>query len=276
MKARRPLKGIGIFMEQDMISIVVPVYRAEKYIEETIDCVRAQTYTDWELLLIEDCGPDQSRQRIEEYIQRTGDGRIRLLTHPTNLGAARARNLGVNEARGRYLAYLDADDLWVPEKLEEQLKFMVENGYDFTYTDYRIQLNGEWLPYICTGPNMVNKRKMYNYCYFSTITVIYRREAVGLIQIENLRKNNDYAMWLQAVEKVNCYRYPKCMSYYIKHDGSVSSGSKFKLIKWHYLLFRIGLYKNPFVSAMLTLNNLIHGVIKKMRYKESTTEIPEI
>ena len=79
-KACGPLKGIGIIMEQDMISIVVPVYRAEKYIEETMDCVRAQTYTDWELLLIEDCGPDQSRQRIEEYIQRTGDDRIRLLT----------------------------------------------------------------------------------------------------------------------------------------------------------------------------------------------------
>ena len=94
MKARRPLKGIGIFMEQNMISIVVPVYRAEKYIEETMDCVRAQTYTDWELLLIEDCGPDQSRQRIEEYIQRTGDGRIRLLTHPTNLGFTVCRRGG--------------------------------------------------------------------------------------------------------------------------------------------------------------------------------------
>ena len=136
MKARRPLKGIGIIMEQNMISIVVPVYRAEKYIEETMDCVRAQTYTDWELLLIEDCGPDQSRQRIEEYIQRTGDGRIRLLTHPTNLGAARARNLGVNEARGRYLAYLDADDLWAPDKLKKELAFLKERQAAFVFTGY--------------------------------------------------------------------------------------------------------------------------------------------
>ena len=111
-------------MEQDLISIVVPVYRAERYIEETMDCVRAQTYPHWELLLVEDCGPDRSREVIQEYIQRTGDSRIRLLTHPTNLGAARARNLGVNEARGRYLAYLDADDLWVPDKLEKELAFL--------------------------------------------------------------------------------------------------------------------------------------------------------
>ena len=85
-------------MEQELISIVVPVYRAERYIEETMDCVRAQTYPHWELLLVEDCGPDRGREIIEQYIQRTGDTRIRLLTHSTNLGAARARNLGVTEA----------------------------------------------------------------------------------------------------------------------------------------------------------------------------------
>ena len=136
LEACRSLKGIDIIMEQDMISIVVPVYRAEKYIEETMDCVRAQTYMNWELLLIEDCGPDQSRQRIEEYIQRTGDGRIRLLTQPTNLGAARARNLGVNEAKGRYLAYLDADDLWVPDKLEKELDFLKERQAAFVFTGY--------------------------------------------------------------------------------------------------------------------------------------------
>ena len=90
-------------MEQELISIVVPVYRAERYIEETMDCVRAQTYPHWELLLVEDCGPDRSREIIEQYIQRTGDTRIRMLTYSTNLGAARARNLGVNEAKGRYL-----------------------------------------------------------------------------------------------------------------------------------------------------------------------------
>lgn len=259
-------------MEKSLVSIIMPSYNAEKYIYAAIESVQNQTYPNWELIIVDDCSKDNTL----EIVKGIHDERIRLYQNETNSGAAVSRNKALREARGEWIAFLDADDLWIPEKLDEQLKFMVENGYDFTYTDYRIQLNGEWLPYICTGPNMVNKRKMYDYCYFSTITVIYRRETVGLIQIENLRKNNDYAMWLQAVEKVDCYRYPKCMSYYIKHDGSVSSGSKVKLIKWHYLLFRVGLHKNPFVSSILTLNNLVHGVIKKMRYKESTTEIPEI
>ena len=256
----------------DLVSIIMPSYNMAPYIRETIQSVLNQSYQNWELIIVDDCSTDNT----DEVVASIKDERIRYLKNKINSGAAVSRNRALREAKGRWIAFLDADDLWVPEKLDEQIKFMVENSYDFTYTDYRIQLNGEWLPYICTGPNMVNKRKMYDYCYFSTITVIYRREAVGLIQIENLKKNNDYAMWLQAVEKVDCYRYPKCMSYYIKHDGSVSSGSKVKLIKWHYLLFRVGLHKNPFIAGILTLNNLVHGVIKKLCYKKSTTEIPEI
>ena len=127
---------------------------------------------------------------------------------------------------------------------------------------------------ICIGPPKVNKKKMYDYCYFSTITVMYDETKVGLIQIPDIKKNNDYAMWLKAVERVDCYRYPKCMSYYIKHEGSISSGSKFKLIKWHYLLFRKGLNKTPLISGILTINNLFHGVIKKVRYRKKTEEVP--
>ena len=149
---------------------------------------------------------------------------------------------------------------------------MKEHNYAFTYTDYRIQLNGEWLPYINTAPNCITKKKMYDYCYFSTITVMYDQSKVGLIQIADLKKNNDYAMWLKAVEKVKCYRLPECLSYYIKHDGSISSGNKFKLIKWHYLLFRKGMDMNPVLSSMLTLNNLFHGVVKKIIYKKKVDE----
>ena len=171
---------------------------------------------------------------------------------------------------------MDSDDVWVKEKLKKQLSFMRENDYAFTYTDYRIQLNGKWLPYINTAPNYVNKKKMYDYCYFSTITVMYDQTKVGLIQIADLKKNNDYAMWLKAVEKVDCYRLPECLSYYIKHDGSISSGSKVKLIKWHYLLFRKGMEMNPALSSILTLNNIFHGVLKKIIYKEQTNELSSI
>ena len=203
-----------------------------------------------------------------DVIRAFNEPRIRLLQNKKNSGAAISRNYALREAKGKWVAFLDSDDTWAPEKLEKQIRFMEEHSYAFTFTDYRICLNGTWLPYINTGPNVVTKRKMYDYCYFSTITVMYEREKIGLIQIANLRKNNDYAMWLQAIEKSNAYRLPECLSYYIKHDGSVSSGSKVKLIKWHYKLFREGLGKNPIISCILTANNLVHGAWKKVHYKE--------
>lgn len=117
---------------------------------------------------------------------------------------------------------------------------------------------------------------MYDYCWPGCLTVMYDREKIGLIQIENLRKNNDYAMWLQAIEKSNCYRLPECLSYYIKHDDSVSGGSKLKLIKWHYKLFHDGLHRSRFLSVLLTIRNLFFGVIKKIRYRKKADKIPAL
>lgn len=255
----------------ELVSIIMPSYNASKYIVASIKSIQAQTYTNWELIIVDDCSTDNTVEIINGFKEQ----RIRLFMNDKNSGAAISRNKALREAKGRWIAFLDSDDVWLSDKLEKQLDFMKKNGYAFTYTDYRIQLNGEWLPYINTAPNKITKRKMYDYCYFSTITVMYDQTKVGLIQIADLKKNNDYAMWLQAVEKVECYRLPECLSYYIKHEGSVSSGNKIKLIKWHYLLFRIGMNKNPLISVVLTVNNLIHGVVKKLVYKEHTTDIPQ-
>lgn len=246
-----------------LVSIIMPSYNSEAYISDSINSILAQTYTNWELLIVDDCSTDNTVEVIRSF----NDRRIRLYSNEVNSGAAISRNYALREATGKWIAFLDSDDMWASQKLEKQLKFMVENNYSFTYTDYRVYSNGKWLPYVRTGPNVVNKRKMYNYCYPSTLTVMYDREKIGLIQIENLRKNNDYAMWLQIIEKSNAYRLPECLSYYIKHDDSISGGSKLKLVKWHYRLFRLGLKKDPVSSLVLTGNNMVHGAIKKIRYK---------
>jgi hypothetical protein len=146
---------------------------------------------------------------------------------------------------------------------------MKETGYRFTFTDYKIIMpDGTELPYIFTGPKKVTRRKLFQYCYFSTSTVIYDREAVGLIQVADLKKNNDYAMWFEASKKVDCYRFPECLSIYCKRENSISSGSKMKLIRHHYILYRKGLGKSKFISAVLTVGNLFFGVLKKIVYKK--------
>ena len=249
----------------DLVSIIMPSYNTGKYISDSIESIIAQTYSNWELIIIDDCSPDNSNEIIESY----NEPRIKLLKNEKNSGAALSRNYGLREAKGKYIAFIDSDDTWVKDKLEKQVKFIKENDYAFIYADYQICLNGVWENVVRTAPNIINKRKIYNYCYFSTITVLYDAEKVGLIQIEDLKKNNDYAMWVQALSKVEAHRQPECLAYYIKHEDSISSGSKWKLIKHHYIMWNTGLHKSKVVSVVLTLNNLIHGVLKKIIYKQN-------
>lgn len=248
-----------------LVSIIMPSYNTEKYIKASIESVLAQSYPFWELIIVDDCSTDNTDEIVHQYL---ADNRIRYFRNSTNSGAAVSRNRALQEARGKWVAFLDSDDLWEPSKLEQQLQFMKENNYKFCFTDYRIQQNGNWLPYVYTGPNVVTERMMKDYCYFSTITVMYDREYVGLVQIEPIRKNNDYAMWLKIVRKTPCYRYPVCLSSYIKHDGSVSSGSKLKLIKHHYILWRVAEKKSPICALILTARNIFWGIYKKIRYKK--------
>ncbi len=249
----------------DLVSIIMPSYNTTKYIAESIQSVLNQTYTNWELIIVDDCSTDNTDDVVKQFL---ADSRIKYLKNEKNSGAAISRNRALREAKGKWIAFLDSDDLWLPQKLEKQIEFMEENNYKFTYTDYKINFNGKWLPYIYTGPNKINKRKMYNYCYFSTITVMYDREYVGLIQIAPIKKNNDYAMWLKIINKTDCYRFPVCLSYYIKHENSISSGNKFKLVKHHYIMFRQADNKGKIISTILTIRNLFWGFLKKIKYKK--------
>jgi len=248
----------------DLVSIIMPSYNTDKYIKQSIESVLNQTYSNWELIIVDDCSTDDTDEIVRPFLL---DERIRYVKNEQNKGAALSRNRALREAKGKWIAFLDSDDLWLPSKLERQLDYMKKKGYAFTFTDYRVSLNGVWENCIRTAPDIVTIRKLYNWCYFSTITVIYDKDKIGLIQIHDLKKNSDYAMWFHALKKTDAYRLPECLSYYIKHDNSVSSGSKIKLIKYHYLLYRKGLNKGLTVSFLLTCNNILHGLWKKYRYK---------
>ena len=260
-------------MQYDIVSIIMPAYNSEAFIGESIESVLMQTYPHWELIIVDDCSTDCTVEIAKKYMST--DNRIRLLQNSKNSGAAVSRNYALREPKGKWIAFLDSDDVWLPEKLNRQIRFMQEHNYKFTYTDYRIRFNGEWMPYVNTGPEVVTKSKLYRYCYFSTITVMYEREFVGLIQIADLKKNNDYAMWFQVIERAPCYRLPMCLSYYYKHDNSISSGSKLKLIKYHYIMYRKALNKGKLISSLLTISNLFWGVQKKIVYKEKVNNLNE-
>lgn len=271
-----------------LVSIIMPSYNTGRFIAETVRSVLAQTYTDWELIIVDDCSTDNTSSVIPDLI---GDPRIRFFKNEKNSGAAVSRNKALREARGKYIAFLDSDDLWSPDKLEKQVRFMEENGYAFTYTKYsEIDEDGNSLDVTVGGPKHIGKTGMFNYCWPGCLTVMYDREVVGDIQIADIKKNNDYAMWLKAIRKADCHLLPESLAKYRKRTGSISHGEGYQsnshcegvargnpkrlfsqnrylsLIKWHYKLYREAEGMNPVNSLWFTTRNLIFGVWKKNKY----------
>lgn len=191
-----------------LISIIVPVYNVEKYIRETMDCVRAQTYTDWELLLVDDCGSDNTVEVIRAYLKETGDERIRLISQDSNQGAARTRNRGLAEARGRYIAYLDADDLWVPEKLEKELAFLQAKDAAFVFTGYEFaDREGRGTGKVVRVPETLNYKQALSNTTIFTSTVMFDTEKLPKDKLQMpVIKSEDTALWFQVL-RGGCLAY---------------------------------------------------------------------
>jgi len=248
----------------DLVSIIMPSYNTGRFIKETIESVLAQSYPAWELIIVDDCSTDDTDDVVSQYL---ADKRIRYIKNDTNSGAAVSRNRALREAKGKWIAFLDSDDLWEPDKLQKQISFMRDNGYHFSYTNYiEIDEDSKANGKSVTGPKRISKHGMYNYCWMGCLTVMYDADTVGLIQIADIKKNNDYAMWLKVCKKANCYLLDETLARYRKRSGSISNHGYMKLIKWHYKLYREAENKNPLSSFVLTVRNLFFGVLKKIRY----------
>ena len=250
------------------VSVIIPNYNCEKFIGETINSVLAQTYQNWELLIVDDCSTDHSVEVINGYCEQ--DERIKLLVNESNSGAAASRNKAMREATGEWIAFLDSDDLWLPEKLEKQLAFMSENQYSFSYTAYEhVDEETKPLNVRVVGPKKVTKRKMFRYCYPGCLTVMYNRKEVGVVQIPDAIANgeNDYAIWLKVAKFHTCYFLGEVLSLYRVRGNSLSHKSKkTKLMKNHYRLFRISEQRSPIGAFFCVLRNLWFGFWKKVKF----------
>lgn len=253
---------------KELVSIIMPSYNTGRFMRDTIESVLAQSYTNWELIIVDDCSTDDTDQIVEQYLT---DNRITYIKNETNSGAALSRNRALREAKGKWIAFLDSDDLWEPNKLEKQISFMMNNDYHFSYTNY-IEINEDSKPNgrFVTGPKRITKHSMYNYCWIGCLTVMYDAEKIGLIQIADIKKNNDYAMWLKVCRKANCYLLDENLARYRKRSGSISNHGYAILVKWHFHLFRHAEDKSIFTAVVLTVRNLFFGFWKKVKYVRRT------
>lgn len=264
-EAKMILNGCdGIEREADLVSIIMPSYNTAPYIKETIQSVLDQTYTKWELIIVDDCSTDNT----DEVLSEIHDERIKYFKNEKNSGAAVSRNKALREAKGQWIAYLDSDDIWMPEKLEKQIIFMKRKGYLFSYTNYEeIDVEGNKTGVKVTGPKKITKTGMFNYCWPGCLTVMFDATKLGLVQIEDIKKNNDYAMWLKVCRKADCYLLDEYLGQYRKgRAGSVSTHSIKTMIGWHYKLYHEAEKMGMIESLVNTGRNLVFGLYKKKRY----------
>ena len=246
----------------------MPSWNTEKFITKSIDSVLSQTYSKWELLIVDDCSTDNTDEVVAKY----KDERIRYFKNERNSGAALTRNRAMREAQGEWIAFLDSDDLWMPEKLERQLKFMNEHGYFLSFTEYeKIDEDDQPLNIYVSGPDVVNKRKMYNYDYIGQLTMMYSAKHFGLIQIKDIKKNNDYAIRLQLYQKpdTEAYLLKENLAQYRIRKKSISHDKLSKKLKSHYDLFHYCDGKIPVVAFWYACWNMWFGMWKKKNYERS-------
>lgn len=224
-------------MEDKLVSVIMPTYNCGRFIEKTVNTVISQTYKNWELIIVDDCSKDNTEEIIKQFTLK--DNRIKYFRFDSNQGAAKARTKAMNLAKGNYMAFLDSDDLWEINKLEKQTKFMEENNYNFTCTAYeQIDESGKRLNKIIQSKKKVDYNRILLDCPVGNSTVMYNVDKLGKFEVPNIRKRNDDALWLQMLKKEKyIWGMPEVLMQYRVRKNSISS-NKFKVIKYHWILYR--------------------------------------
>ena len=255
-------------MKEELVSIITPIYNSEKLLKETVECVLGQTYKNWELLLVDDCSTDNSSKIAKQYEKE--DKRIKYIKLNENSGAAVARNTALKNSKGRFIAYLDADDLWKREKLEKQVEFMLKNKYAFTCTDYeKITEDGTSLK-IVKIPKCVTYDLFLRNTIIQTVGVMVDTKRTGkeVLVMPNIRRRQDAATWCQLLKAGhNCYEVPENLSYYRVVQNSLSS-NKLKAVKGTWFLYRKIEHLSLFKACYCFIGYAFHAVKKRIYIKK--------
>lgn len=231
-----------------LVSIITPSYNSAEFIAETINSILAQTYTNWELLITDDCSSDNTCVIIEQFASE--DTRIKLFRLSENSGAGVARNKSIKEAKGRFIAFCDSDDCWLPEKLEKQLEFMVSNAYVLTYTSY-IQCNKKGEPVrIVNSSRKVSYYGLIRDNKIGCLTAIYDTKIIGKIYMPVIRKRQDWGLWLLIVKKCRfAFGLLEPLALYRMREGSISA-KKMDLISYNINVYKQVLHFSMFKSYL--------------------------
>lgn len=253
-----------------VVSIITPCFNCEKYLKETIESVQAQTFHDWEMIIVDDCSTDSS-YKIAEQASKL-DTRISVYKNEQNMGACYSRNYATDKARGRFIAFLDSDDVWYAEKLKEQLDFMQKNNCDFCFSEYEI-IDSESQPLYKKARviNRLNYKKNLFHNFPGCLTVIYDSEKTGKIYGNKKGNADDYDLFLNVLKKTsNAMGLKKVLAKYRRHSSSISY-NRFGMLKEHFMV----LHKLHKIPALLAAFYLFTHIFIIYFYKNRSIKLKE-
>lgn len=243
-----------------LVSVIMPCHNSSDFISKSIQSVINQNFDNWELIIIDDCSTDQSREVIQHYVNQ--DSRIKLICLDENSGAAVARNTGIELATGRFIAFLDSDDTWHPDKLQKQVNFMLKYDHAFTYTQYHQVNENEDLIGELHFPMRTNYHSLLKTCIIGCLTAMYDTHKLGKVYFPLIRKRQDFALWLKILKKVDyAYCVPEDLASYTVRSDSISA-NKFKAAQYNWMLYRDVEKLSILSSTYYFLNYAIRGILR--------------
>lgn len=246
---------------RDLVSIITPSYKSKKFIKETIESVCSQTNQNWEMIIVDDCSPDGSAAYIRQIIER--DSRITLIELKQNVGAAEARNKALEIAKGKYIAFLDSDDMWYPSKLEKQIAFMQKNNYVFTFTAYiPISEDGKKEYSIISVPDKIDYTGYCKNTIIGCLTVIIDREMTGDFRMPQIPSSHDMALWLLIMKRgFNAYGLNEVLAKY-RLVSTSNTAKKYKAVKDVWRVYR-EIERLSLVKSVWYFVHYLYNAIKK-------------
>lgn len=241
------------------VSIIMPAYNVEKFVADALESISKQSYEKWECIVVDDNSNDRTGEIIKGYCEK--DSRFHYIKLIKNCGAAIARNVAIKQAKGRYLAFLDSDDIWNVNKLEKQVCFMEKNGYDFTCTSYgKIDEDGVIQSRVVCVKEKYGYSEILKNCPGNS-TVIYNCQKLGKIYAEDIKRRNDFVMWLKVIKKASmAYGLNDVLTYHRGRKDSISY-KKSALIKYQWMVYRkiekLSVIKCIYLVGYKTINGLI-------------------
>ena len=251
-------------MDKISVSIIMPLHNAEKFVKAAIESVINQTFTDWELIVIDDYSTDNSNEVVNDFLKK--DSRIELINLEKNSGPAIARNLGIETAKGRYLAFLDADDIWKLNKLEKQIRFMKEKDISFSFTGFEFaDKSGKGLKKIVKVKSQMTYKMSLKNTLIATSSVI--------LDIDKIGKKNTYmpnvghedsATWWKILKQAHiAFGLNESLHYYRRSPGALSS-NKIKSMKMKWYLYRRYEEMSVVISMYYFLLNNFNALLRRL------------